>query len=343
VMRRGKGVPGRHSGRRPTGLLAWRQRPRGGSTRNESCERCPNQQPEHHAAQHREHDAAGRRQCVVLRGVAVADCIPGQIHILRVQDTLPYWAADCGVISMGFFAMTRSSFSSVLRSGFQSSSSILRSVDSVTPASVANLLTVQPFAIDVHVTRQYVIANSSRRSHLTRMDERIKQQRDRLRLFFKRQLPMSRNAVCKAVSKATGSTMSESTLGAFIRGGLNSPRFPTDDTYNKLSTWSKWTIAELKGDAPVPSPEDIVSRKSDPSAPKLSDLETTFHQDNPNGARNGDDHQEGDMVYQLRLDLVERIWEIPAERLESLKKHIEAIEGAMAQLPRPHQRGKTAL
>jgi hypothetical protein len=166
------------------------------------------------------------------------------------------------------------------------------------------------------------------------MNERIQQQRERLIAFFNRYRPMSRNAICKKAGA------SESTVGAFIRGGKRAPRFLTDETYNKLSTWSGWTINELKGDAPIPSPEGLMSRKSENKPDTGNDSETILSHSNGGGSDTPE--REGDMVNQLRLELVDRLWGIPADRLEGLKKHMDAIEAAMAQLPRPHQRGKTA-
>jgi hypothetical protein len=166
-------------------------------------------------------------------------------------------------------------------------------------------------------------------------EEEIERRRKRLELFFKLHLPLTRNAICKK-AKA-----SESTVGAFLRGGKRAPRFLTDDTYLKLSDWSDWTIAELKGEAPEPSPEDIASRKNAKSVTKVSDSLTTIRHPVP---RTSDSPEsEGQMEDQLRLDLVDKIWIIPADRLEGLAKHIEAIERAVGQLPRPQQRGKTGL
>jgi hypothetical protein len=140
---------------------------------------------------------------------------------------------------------------------------------------------------------------------------------------------------------AIKSGVAEAALRAFLGGKTG---YLEEPTYDKLATWSHWTVAELKGEDPPPSPNDILSRKSGTQPERGNDSFTMIVHDDASGARNGGgDHQEGEMVYQLRLELVDRIWELPAERLEGLRKHIEAIEMAMAQLPRPHQRGKTGL
>lgn len=164
-------------------------------------------------------------------------------------------------------------------------------------------------------------------------------------------LPAKRRAALKAFIDSYGKRkrnwvaikagVAESALRAFLAGKT---AYLEEPTYDRLAFWSGWTVPELKGEEPAPSSDDIVSRKSGTEREQGNDLLTVIVQDDSRGAKNGSgNHQEGDMVYQLRLDLVDRIWELPAERLEGLKKHIEAIEGAMAQLPRPHQRGKTGL
>lgn len=188
----------------------------------------------------------------------------------------------------------------------------------------------------VHVARQYVIATGPRRSHATRMDVKYLNQRERLTLFFREHQPLSRNAVCKK------SGASESAIGAFMRGkGKRVPRTLSVETYKKLSAWSHWTVAELMAEAPPPKPEDITSRKNASHGANFSEKETMLRKDE---VRTTDGlESEGSMEHQLRLELVERVWDLPADRLASLKRHFDAIELAMAELRIPPRvRGKTA-
>jgi hypothetical protein len=165
------------------------------------------------------------------------------------------------------------------------------------------------------------------------MDVTVMNRRERLKLFLQMQRPLSRNAVCNKAD------VSESTIGAFVRGAP-SPRYLTDETYDRLSKWSGWTIAELKADAPPPTRDDVLSRKSENGKGTRNDSLTALGH---NTVRTeGGSEPEGRMGEELRLEIVNRVWGLPEEFLDGLIKHIETIERArVGRNANPQQRGKT--
>ena len=177
--------------------------------------------------------------------------------------------------------------------------------------------------------RHYVIASRRAGGHLARMDVTYKSRRDRLGLFFQRQEPLSRNAVCKRAK------VSESAIGAYLRGtGKRPPRSLSTDTYSKLAAWSGWTIAELMAEDPVPTPDDISSRKGgthpEPSNDSLANVSN-------NATRTvGSPESEGDMPDRLFFEIIDRLEDLPPGHLHRLRVLLDRMdaEGAISANPR---------
>lgn len=134
--------------------------------------------------------------------------------------------------------------------------------------------------------------------------------------------------------------VSEATLRAFLKAETG---YMEEPTYDKLSAWSGWTVAELKGDAPIPTPNDILSRKNENGNRTVNDS-LGIKSENVPGTTDGVPEREGQVARNLRLSIVNKIWDLPGEYLDGLKKHIEAIEDATGRgEARPQTRGKTGL
>ncbi len=133
--------------------------------------------------------------------------------------------------------------------------------------------------------------------------------------------------------------VSESAIRAFENGDTQSLE---ETTYEKLSTWSYWTVEELKGDAPAPTRENILSRKSENGVRTTSDRAVSIV-DTPPRTEDGPE-REANMGEELRLEIVNKIWALPDEFLEGLKNHIQAIERAQERrVAHPTSRGRTGL
>ena len=91
-------------------------------------------------------------------------------------------------------------------------------------------------------------------------------------------------------------------------------------TYERLSAYSGWTVAQIKGDE--------LRRKNDTGVNPASDTQNGIGH---NAFRTSDSPESEGIMGQLRLEIVDKIWDLPADRLPSLKKHIEAIERAVAE------------
>lgn len=154
-------------------------------------------------------------------------------------------------------------------------------------------------------------------SRMNRADHR----RAALDAFFAAQGPRSRNRVCKRAK------VSESTVRGFQEGRTQSLE---ETTYEKLADATGWTVAQIKGDAPAPDRCDILSQKRNDLARGDSDLTKGIGQNAFRTASASDSPESEGLMSQLRLEIVDKIWELPDDRLQGLKKHIEAIERAVA-------------
>lgn len=147
---------------------------------------------------------------------------------------------------------------------------------------------------------------------------RADQRRTALEAFFTAHGARSRNRVCKRAE------VSESTIRGFQEGRTQSLE---ETTYEKLADATGWTVAQIKGDAPAPE-RDVAYHNSVIRQNVRSDTRTGIGH---SVVRTTDSPESEGQMSLLRLEIVDKIWGLPDDRLPGLKKHIEAIERAMAE------------
>ncbi len=125
---------------------------------------------------------------------------------------------------------------------------------------------------------------------------------------------------------ATKSKVSESTLRQFLKATSS---YLEEPTYDSLAAWSRWTVPELKGEAPMPSPEDIASRKSHNGTHTSNDLERKISHSADLGASSDSHESEGEVAAdRLFIDILDKIDALPPTHLSRLKRILDRIEGA---------------
>lgn len=154
------------------------------------------------------------------------------------------------------------------------------------------------------------------------MADKVERQRAALKRFFDSYGKRSRNRVC------TKAKVAESAVRAFMNG---TTQYLEERTYEKLSGYSGWSIASLKGDEPSPD-----------STKNPSVLNHSSKEIGQNQSYRTDDGPEGgqEMPDRLLIDIYDMILDLPPGHRRRLKRHLEAIEGAEA---RPTTRARTKL
>jgi hypothetical protein len=158
-------------------------------------------------------------------------------------------------------------------------------------------------------------------------------------------LPAKRRAALKAFIDSFGerkrnwvaikADVAESTLRAFMKGKTG---YLEEPTYEKLATWSRWTVAELKGETDPPTPEDIVSRKSGTQHEHGNDSERNISQD---GYRTSDSPEsEGTkMADRLFIEILDKIDALPPGHLHRLRLLVDRIDSAGGATGLPQSAG----
>lgn len=152
------------------------------------------------------------------------------------------------------------------------------------------------------------------------MADKVERQRAALKRFFDSYGKRSRNRVC---SKAK---VAESAVRAFMNG---TTQYLEERTYEKLSGYSGWSIASLKGDEPSPDSTKTPSVLNHSS----KEIGQTHSYRTDDGSVGGQE-----MSDRLLIEMLDKILDLPPGHRQRLKRHIEAIEGAES---RPTSRVRT--
>jgi hypothetical protein len=168
----------------------------------------------------------------------------------------------------------------------------------------------------IRVSRQYAVAANPAVRHVARMKDRVERRQERLRAFVASFGDRKRNWICRQ------SGASESALRAFENGESQSLE---EKTYDKLSEWSGWTVAELKGDAPIPSRQDILSRKTGTQQEQGNDSLRRKGQDTHKTA-DGPNSEEDAMPDRLFVEIMDRIDSLPPAYVSRLRRYLDRID-----------------
>jgi hypothetical protein len=169
------------------------------------------------------------------------------------------------------------------------------------------------------VSRQYAFAPQSRQSHLGGMTDLSAKRRAALQALISRYGRRKRNWV------AIKAGVAESALRAFLKGDT---AYLEEPTYEKLATWSGWTVPELKGETDPPTSDDIMSRKSGTPRERANDLVTDSGQ-NAYRTNAGSPESEGqDMGDRLFFDILDKLEALPPAHLHRLRVVIDRMDVA---------------
>jgi hypothetical protein len=123
------------------------------------------------------------------------------------------------------------------------------------------------------------------------------------------------------VAKQSGTA--ESALRQYLKGTSS---YLEEPTYDKLATWSAWTVAELKGETDPPTPDDILSRKTGTPHEQGNDL---LSRTGKNAHRTvGSPESEGDVADRLFIEILDKIDALPPGHLHRLRLLIDRIDSA---------------
>jgi hypothetical protein len=184
------------------------------------------------------------------------------------------------------------------------------------------------------VSRHYAVAPQSRQSLVSGMRDLEAKRRGRLKLFID---SFGRRKLNWVAGKAG---VAESTLRQYLKGTSS---YLEEPTYDKLATWSRWTVPELKGDAPAPSSDDIASRKSHNGTLTTNDLERNVSHSADLGASSDSHESEGEVAAdRLFIDILDKIEGLPPTHLSRLKRILDRIEGAAGHSAADPQKAGTA-
>lgn len=162
------------------------------------------------------------------------------------------------------------------------------------------------------------------------MKDLAAKRRDALKAFIASYGYRKRNWV------AIKAEVAESALRAFMKGDTT---YLEEPTYEKLATWSGWTVAELKGETDPPTPNDIASRKSRNGVGTGNDSSTLLGQDAYRTDANSPESEGQDMGDRLFIEILDKVNGLPPGHLHRLRLLIDRLDTAEGRAVNPREAG----